>query len=127
MEKKVRVLKTIWLIQLIFWMVICSLISYSIFIGNSPNWWILLTTGLIIQLLGLLINLKYGRFNKAWMALILIPLVILALIKSEDNNLISTHIFDGVQTFIMSILIINVLYFLTVVQIIQEIIINRSN
>lgn len=107
--------------QVIVWVIVCSAVGYLIFIANSPSWWTFLMVGLCVQVIGIFMTTNQRKLNKTWLILALTPLIILSLIYAETKNWISTHIFDGMQTIMMSILIVNSMYFLTITQVIKEI------
>jgi hypothetical protein len=91
-----------------------------IFISNSPNWTIILLSGLLIQIAGQILCIIKGKTNKPWLILILTSLLILSLMYLESSDVIRLRIFYDMQIAIMSILMVNVLYFMTIFQIIKE-------
>ena len=113
--------------QVIVWIIICSAIAYMIFIANSSSWCTFLLVGLCVQIIGIFLNTCRRKLNKTWLTLVLTPLIILSLIYVESRNWIDSHIFDGMQMTIMSILIENVMYFFTITQMIREIRINKKS
>lgn len=115
-----RVLKLNGYIQLAVWIIVLGGIIFMIFLSNSPHWTIILLSGLIVQLVGQILNIIKGKTNKTWLILTLTPLLVLGLMYLESSDLIQMRLFNDMQITILSILMINVLYFMTIFQIIKE-------
>ena len=107
-------------IQLTVWIVILVGIVFMIFIFNSPHWAIMLLFGLVIQIAGQIVNAIKGKTNRTWLILTLITLLILGITYLESHDVIRLRIFHDMQITILSILAMNVLYFMTIFQIIKE-------
>ena len=107
-------------IQLIIWILVCSLILYMIFFANSNYWQPILMFGLLIQLIGIIHIAIAGRLNKTWLLLVAIPLIMVTLIYIESENLIVSRIFDSMQMIIISIMVVIICYLLTIKQILKE-------
>lgn len=115
-----RLLKLNGYIQLAVWIIVLGGIIFMIFLSNSPHWTIILLSGLIVQLVGQILNIIKGKTNKTWLILTLTPLLVLGLMYLESSDLIQMRLFNDMQITILSILMINVLYFMTIFQIIKE-------
>jgi len=90
-----------------------------IFVLNSPHWTIILLSGLVIQIAGHILNMLNGKRNMTWLILTLTSLLFLTLMYMESSDVIRMHIFRDMQITILSILMMNVFYFLTILQIIK--------
>lgn len=111
--------------QIIVWLIGCSAVAYRFFVSYSHSWMFCLVLGLCIQLVGVMSCALERKLNKTWLTLVVLPLIVSGFMFMEARNWISSHIFDDIQIWIVSILSINMMYFLTIIQIMREILISK--
>lgn len=114
-----KLLKLNGYIQLTAWIVVVIGVLFMIFILNSPHWTVILLSGLVVQIAGHILSLLKRKKNITWLILTLTSLLILSLMYIESSDVIHMHIFHDMQITILSILMMNVLYFVTIFQIIK--------
>jgi len=102
-------------LQLMVWAFTAGMVLYFVFASNSPYWPIPLIIGLAVQLISVILNAVKGSLNKVWLGLIISQVAIFVAFYSQ------LAIFNDVQVVIISILIINILYFSSIIQILKEI------
>lgn len=98
-------------VQLGCWLA-CSIgIIYQIFISRSGDWHYFLLGGTLVQLMGIILQALYDKVNYVWLIMNISILIIFSLMYLESKNLTSSGVFDGPQALILSIVLMNLLYF----------------
>ncbi len=109
-------------LQLICWIAMTVVQADSFFINQSPRWFELLGIALIVQAVAISIYTfnKKLKLNPLWRNLFLGSALIYGALFLSSTDIIHSRLLDSIQGGMMSILLTNLFYFLTVFPIVQE-------
>lgn len=100
-------IKLIGWLQLLCWVLVLILLSYLIFVRNSPAWYNCIKIGTGIQLFLLILpSLLKKKFNTRWLVYNLISLCFIGVNELVIYNILHVNIFKGGNGFAVTYLFI---------------------